>query len=108
MKWCAPSSAGDGLDLGRRRKTPDRFVLRFERLEHGQKLRDRQEIRDALGQVEQLEAAALAADCRIRADHFAEARAIYVRHVGEIEDDLLVALVDEAVDLVLQQLVALA
>src|SRR5262249_4623978 len=91
-----------------RRKTPDRFALRVEGLEHGQELRDRQEIRNALGQVEQLETAALPADGRVRADNLAEARAVYVRHVREIQNDLFVALIDEAVHLVLQQLIALA
>jgi hypothetical protein len=106
MKCCAPSSAGEWLDLGRR-KTPDRLVLRVERLEHGQQFRDRQQIGDAFGQVEQLEAAALPADGGIRPNDFAEPGAVDVRDVRQIQNDLLVALVDEAVDLVLEEFVAL-
>src|SRR5437879_6423360 len=83
---------------------PDRFLLRFEGLEHGQQLGDRQEIRDAFRQVQQLEAAALPAYRRVGAHHFTETRAVDVRHISEIQDDLLLALVDEAVDLVLEQL----
>src|SRR5258708_13530104 len=105
MRCGAPSSAGDGLDLGRCRKTPDRFVFRVEGLEHGQQLRDRQEIRDAFGQVEQLEAPPLPANGRIRADDFAEACAVDVWHAREVEDDLFVPLVDQAVDLFLEQLI---
>src|SRR5689334_24085877 len=67
-----------GLHLGCR-ETPDRVVLRFERLEHGQQLRDGQQIGDALRQVQQLEAAALPADGRVRAHDLAEARAGAVR-----------------------------
>src|SRR6266508_3886946 len=105
LKCCAPSSAGDGLDLGRR-KTPDRVVLSIERLEHGQKLGNRQQIGDALRQVEQLETPALAAHRRVRAHDLAEPGAVDVRHAGQVQDDLLVTLVDEAVDLVLEQFIA--
>src|SRR5439155_8182017 len=72
----------------------------------GQKLGDREQIGDALRQVQQLEAAALAADSRVSADDFSEARAVYVGNVGEIQEDLAVSLVDETVDLVFQQFIA--
>src|SRR5581483_12434890 len=71
-------------------------------------LRDRQQIRDAPGQVEQLQAAALPAHGGIGADDLPEPGAIEVRHVGQVQHDLAVALVDQAVDLVLEQLVAFA
>ena len=45
---------------------------------------------------------------RIGADDFAEARAVDVRNIGEVQDDFLLPLVDEAVDLVLEQLIAFA
>src|SRR5215207_11175420 len=96
------------LYLGRRREAAHSLVLGIERLEYRQQLRNGQQIGDPLPQVEELEAAALTADRRIGAYDLAETGAVDVRHVGEVEDDLLVALVDEAVDLVLQQLIALA
>src|SRR6185503_13330125 len=76
--------------------------------EHGEQLGDREQIGDALGQVEQLEAAALSAHRGVGADHFAQARAVDVRDFGQVEHNLLVTLVDEAVDLVLEQFVAFA
>src|SRR6185295_6518440 len=94
-------------DLGRGRKSPNRFVLRVEGFEHGQQLRDRQQIRDPFGQIEQLEAAALPADGGVGANDFAKPRAVDVRDVSEIQHDFLMALIDEAVDLVLEQFVAL-
>ena len=75
MKCCAPFSARDGLDLGRCRKTPDGFVFRIEGLEHSQQLRDGQEVGDAFGQVEQLQAAALPAHGVYSPYDFAEPRA---------------------------------
>ena len=73
-------------------------------LEHRQQLGDRQQVGDALGQAEQLEAAALAADRGEGADDLAQARAVDVRHIGEVQDELLVALQHQAVDLVLEEL----
>src|SRR5262245_38011808 len=95
-------SCAERLDLGRCREAPDRVVLVLVGLEHGQQLRNRQEVRDSLRQVQQLEATALPAHRRIRANDFTEAGAVDVRDVGEIQDDLLLALIDEAVDLVLE------
>ena len=77
-------------------------------VEHGQQLRDGQQIRDALGQVQQLQTSALAADRRVGAHDFAEARAVDVGNSFEIQQELLLAGSQQAVDLVLQQLVALA
>ena len=77
-------------------------------LEHSQQLRDRQQVGDPLRQVEQLEAAALPADGGVGADNLAEAGAVDVRHVFEVQHELLASLLHQAVDLVLQQLVAFA
>src|SRR5512134_3063817 len=68
------------------------------RLEHREQLGDGQEIRDALRQAEQLKASALAADRRESADNFSKARAVDVRDVGEVQDELLVALQHQTVD----------
>src|ERR1051326_8956902 len=91
-----------------RGKTADRVRLVVVCLEHRQELRDRKEIGDPLSQVQQPEASALAADRRIGADDLIVAVAVDVRHVREVEDDLPTALHHEAVDLVLQELVAFA
>src|SRR4051812_26085374 len=99
--------AGDRLHLGRCRKTPDRVALGVERFKHGQQLRDRQQIGDPFRQVQQLHAAALAADGRVRADDLPEAGAVHVWHVCQIQDDLSMPLIDEAVYLVLQEFVTL-
>src|SRR5206468_12646083 len=77
-RGCAPFSAWVTSDLGRCRKTPDRIVFRVVGLEAGQQLRDRKQIGSAFGQVQQFEAAALAADSSIGANDFAEARAVDV------------------------------
>src|SRR5512138_3104809 len=96
------------LHLRRCRETPDRVVLRVESLEDGQELRNRQKIRDALRQIEQLQVAPLPADRGVGTDDFAKTRAVHVRDVREVQQNLSMALVDQAVDLVLQQFVALA
>jgi hypothetical protein len=87
---------------------PDGLSLRLVSLEHRQQLRDRQQIFDALRQVEQLEATTLAAYCRVGPHYFAETRAVDVRHPFEIQQQLLAARREQAVDLVLQQLITLA
>ena len=66
-----------------------------------------QQIGNPLRQVQQLQAAALPAHSGIGAHDFAEARAVDVRHSGEVEHDLLMTLIDQAVHLVLQQFIAL-
>jgi hypothetical protein len=86
----------------------ERFRLVVERLEDREELRDRQEVGNALRQVDQLELAALAAHRGVGTDDFAQACAVDVRHVAEIQQHLLVALEDQRVDLVLQSLITLA
>ena len=63
---------------------------------------------DALGEVEEALRATLSVDGRVDANDFAEACAVDVRHVRQIQDELLVALEYKAVDLVLENFVALA
>src|SRR5436190_7321480 len=89
-------------------KTPDRVVLRVVGLEDGQQFRDGQQIGDALGQVQQFQAAALPAHRRVGANDLAEPRAVDIRNGGEVEDNFLVTLVDQAVHFVLEKLIALA
>src|SRR5438874_13692952 len=103
---CAPSSARRS-GLGRR-KTPDRFALRVECLEHRQQLGDRQKVRNAFREVQQLQASALTADGGIGAYDLAETRAVDVRDPREVEKNVPVILVEETVDLVPQELVAVA
>src|SRR5262245_15474189 len=78
------------------------------RLEHRQQLGDGQEVRDALRQAEQLQASALAADRREGPDNLSQAGAVDVGDVGEVQDELLVALQHQTVDLVLEDFVTLA
>src|SRR5256885_17264681 len=106
MRCCAPSSASDRLDLGRCRKTLNCVPFRIEGLEHSQQFRNRQEIGDALCEIEQLEAAALPADGRVRADNLAQAGTIEVRDLGQIQNDFAITLADNAVNLVLEQFIA--
>jgi hypothetical protein len=94
-------SARNALEAG------DCFFFRVA-LEHGQQLRDGQQILNSLRQVQQLELAPLTADGCVGPDDFAEARAVDVGHTLEIEEQLLAVLLDQRVDLVLEQLVAFA
>src|SRR3990172_2261726 len=56
------------LDLGRGGEALDGVVLRVVGFKHRQQLGDRQQVRDALGQIQELEATALAADRRVGPD----------------------------------------
>src|SRR6185295_2520726 len=96
------------LDLGRGSEALDGLGFGIEGLEHRQQLRDREQVRDALGQIEELEASALPAHGRISADHFSKARAVHVRHIGEVQQEFAATLVEQAVHLVFQKLVALS
>src|SRR6266540_3100911 len=88
--------------------TLDGFRLRVVSIEHGQQLRDRQEILDPLRQVEELELPPLPADGCVGAHDFAEARAVDIGDVLEVQEQLLLVLLEEGIDLVLEELVALA
>ena len=84
-----------------------RVLLGVERVEDGQQLGDGQQIVQALGEVHELHAAAGFRHRRVGADELAEAGAVDVRDVGQVDEDVLVPLVHEAVDLVLELLIAL-
>src|ERR1700754_1815081 len=60
------------LDVRGRGEASDSIRLVVVGLEDREELRDRQEVRDPLGQAEQLEAAALTADRGVRPDDLAE------------------------------------
>src|ERR1051326_7114231 len=60
------------LDLGRRSEALDRLGLGVEGLEHRQQLRDREQVRDALGQVQELEVPALPAHGRVGPNDFSQ------------------------------------
>src|SRR5690606_4282256 len=95
-------------DLRRSLEALERVGFGLERLEHRQQLGDREEIGDALRQIDQLEAAPLAAHRGVGAHDLAETRAVDVRHALQVQKELLLPLMDQGVDLVLQQLVAFA
>src|SRR6187200_2476731 len=87
-------------------ETFDGIRLGLIGLEHGQQLRNGEQILNALGEVQQLQLPPLTAHRSIRADDFTQARAIDVGHAFEVEQQLLLVLLDERIDLVLQELVA--
>ena len=84
--------------------------IRFgaEGFEHRHKFRDDEQIVDALGQVQQLQGSTLPADRRERAHDLANPRAVDVRHVAQIEEEVLASLVQQAVNLVFEQRIAIA
>src|SRR5262252_5411324 len=73
-----------------------------------EQLRNPELVRNLLRKVEQLEAATLPSHRRVRAHDFAEARAVDIGDLGQIEFQLALALIEEAVHLVPQHLVAFA
>src|SRR4026209_2363474 len=88
--------------------TLDGFRFRGVSVEHRQQLRDRQEILAPLRPVGPLELAPLTADRRVGAHDFAEARAVDIGHVLEVQEQLLLVLLEEGIDLLLEKLIALA
>jgi hypothetical protein len=66
------------------------FVVSY--IEYGIKLRDLKQVVDFLGQIQQLQFAALVPDARKRADKLPDPRAVNVSYVAEIQKYLLVAL----------------
>src|SRR5436853_5726574 len=84
----------------------DGIRLGVVRLEHGQQLRDREQILNAFREVEKLELPALTAHRGVRADDFTQARAIDVGNTFEVEQQLFLILLDKRVDLFFQKLVA--
>ena len=89
-------------------KAPNGVVFAVVGFEHGQQLRDREQIRDALGEVEELQSPTLSTDRRIRTYDLTKTRTVDVWDTGEVQDDLLVTIQDKAVDLIFQNLVAFA
>src|SRR5687768_13844038 len=80
-----------GLDVRGRGEASDSIRLVVVGLEDGEELGDREQVGDALGQAEQLEAAALPAHRRVGADDLAEAGAVDVGNGFQVEDQLLAA-----------------
>src|SRR6185503_18479094 len=74
---------------------PDRLFLGAVGLEDGEELVDGQQVLDLLGQVQELQLAALAADGRIAADDLAQAGRVHVGDVGEVQDDLGLAAIHQ-------------
>src|SRR3954452_24251200 len=91
--WLA-AEALDGIRLG------------VVRLEHGQQLRDGEQVLNAFRQIEELELPSLTAHRGIRANDFTQTRAIDVGDAFEVEQQLLLILLDERIDLFFQKLVA--
>ena len=67
-------------------------------VEDGVELGDVEDVLDFLGEVEELEFAAIIADGGETADEFSDAGAVEVVDVGEVEDDFLFTLGHETVD----------
>src|SRR2546428_6234535 len=102
------SSRASGMSDHSRREAAHGFRFGAEGFEHRQQLRDDEQIVDALGQVQQLQGAALPADRRERAHDFANPGAVDVRHVPQIEEEVLASLVQQAVNLVFEQRIPIA
>src|SRR4030095_2228258 len=109
-RWCESTvrEPTRSLHVGRRLEAANRISLVVVGLEHCEQLGDGQQIRNPLGQAEELEAAALTTDRREGTNNFSQAGAVDVRNVRQIQDELFSTLQHQAVDLVLESLVSLA
>src|ERR1051325_5067492 len=96
----------DVLDARLRAEAAQRLFLAVVGIEDGQQLRDRQQIVQPLREVHQFDLSAGVLYRHRRGDECAEAGAVHVGDAAEIHDDLFPLLENEAVDLVLQQRVA--
>src|SRR5579871_4676445 len=67
-------------------------------VEDGVELGDVEDVFDLLGEIEQLEFAAGVADGGEGADQFADPGAVDVIHLGEVQDDLLLAFAEQIPD----------
>jgi len=67
-------------------------------VEDGVEPRDLEDVVDALGQVQEFQLAAGGADSGESADQFADAGAVDIVHVGEIQQDLLFSRGDQFLD----------
>ena len=76
-------------------ETLDGIRLGLIRLEHGQQLRDGEQILNALREVQQFELSPLPAHRGVRTDNFPEAGAIDVGDAFEVEQQFLPVLLDE-------------
>src|SRR3954470_12808529 len=72
--------------------------LVIKHVEHGQELRDRQQVLDLLRQVEELERAALFLDRRKARHKLADAARIDIADAAEVEQDLVLALAEQPAD----------
>ena len=86
----------------------DGLVFRVEGLENGEELGDGEKVLDLLGEIEELQLAALLVHRAVAANQFAEACRIHVGNLGEIEDELVLAGIDGLVHGIAQGLVAFA
>jgi len=83
------------VESGELLETADCGALIGLNVEDRKQPRDLDQIVYALGQVDQLQFAARIANGRVGANKFADARAIDVIHIGEIEQNLSSAAIDE-------------
>src|SRR5580765_216770 len=74
-----------------------------EGLEHRHQLGDDEQIVDALGQVQQLHRAPLSTDRCERAHDLADPRTVDVRHLSQIEEEVLASLEQQAMNLVFEE-----
>ena len=77
-------------------------VLHILYVEDGEEFGDLEKVMNLLGEVEQLEFAALIADGGERADQLADARAVDVGDFAQVQQYLLFVLVEQITDLVAQ------
>src|SRR4051812_3905574 len=112
-RWRWPSVTS--RRTGRRSATSDcsgeaaqRLGFRVEGLEDGHQFGNHQQIVNPFGHVQQLQAAAATGHRRMRSDNLTNPRAVDVRNLAEIENDLLASLVHQAVNLVFQLRISVA
>src|SRR6185436_13044178 len=88
------------------RKALERRFLVFVRVEDGGQFGKHQQIVEPFGHVQQLQRAAVLRGGDIALNQLAQPAAVHVRHRAEVEKELLLALLQQALHLVLQQHIA--
>src|SRR5262245_6985508 len=79
----------------------DRLSLLVVALEHRQQLGEDQQVLQPLGDAQQLQLPIEVTRCRVDLHELTEARAVHVRDVAEVEQQLAIPLLKQALDLVL-------
>src|SRR6185369_10441650 len=79
-------------------KAVERFRFAVVNVEHGQQLRDGQQILQLLREIEQFELAAFFADGSVARHQLADAAGIDVAHAGQVQENALLAFLKQTPD----------